>query len=246
MSRIGGVMLTMPILSKGQIPAQYKIGLSIMLGTLLYSHAMSSSNSILPLDTWHLLLALSIELTIGFFIGFFFSLVFDAIATMGQLASMQMGQSSATLFDPTVNSQVSPMANLLIFLANFVFLQANGFYIVLFMISKSYEVFPINKFELNIGLLMSQFLPVFGKIFLYALELTLPFVGILLVLDLFTVLISKILPQASMFFMIMPLKLIFGGILLSMMLGNYWTSMDHFFTERLIDLFDEFFIQTST
>ncbi|NBV97949.1 MAG: type III secretion protein [Proteobacteria bacterium] len=242
MSRVGGMMLIMPVLSKRQIPPQYKIGLSIMLGTVLYSQAMSTSNSILPLDNWHLLIALSFELLIGFFIGFFFSIVFDAIATMGQLASTQMGQSASSLFDPTVQAQVSPMTNILVFTANFVFLKANGFYIVLFMLSKSYEILPINKFELDIGLLMSQFLPIFGKIFLYALELTLPFVGILLVLDLFTTLVSKILPQASMFFMIQPLKLIFGSILLSMMLGNYWVSLDDFFTEKLMDFFDEFFM----
>ncbi len=244
MTRIAGVMLTMPILSKGQIPAQYKIGLSIMLGTLLYSNAMSNSSSLLPLEGWHLFAGLFCELAIGYFIGFFFSVVFDAIATMGQLASMQMGQSTATLFDPTVQAQLSPMANLLVFTANFVFMQANGFYIVLFILSKSYEIFPINKFEVDIGLLMSQFLPLFGKIFLYALELCLPFVGILLVLDLFTTLISKILPQASMFFLIMPLKLIFGAVLLSMMLGNYWVSMDAFFTDKLMDYFDEFFMGT--
>ena len=69
-----------------------------------------------------------------------------------------------------------------------------------------------------------------------------PIFGLLIVIDTFVAMISKILPQASMFFLIMPVKIIIGVLFFRLMLGSFWLNLTTYFNEQLIDLVDNIFL----
>ena len=95
---------------------------------------------------------------------------------------------------------------------------------------------------MNLLEFVTNFLPAFHKIFIFAMQVTIPLLGLLLVFDVFTTLVSKIIPQGSMFFLFMPIKLIVGVFFFNIMLDSYWINLTTYFDERLIDLIDQVFV----
>ncbi|NQY79724.1 MAG: flagellar biosynthetic protein FliR [Candidatus Caenarcaniphilales bacterium] len=241
-TRISGLMLTAPILSRSQIPQQSKIAISILLATVTYPEAVNFSERIIMLHPWHIVISLFYELAVGYLIGFLFNLVFDAISTFGQSTGMQMGQGSAQSFNPAIGVPLNPTASLFLYISYFAFLITNGFYIMILIVQKSYEVFPIAEFTIDLTTFVAGFLPAINKIFIFGMQTCFPIFGLLIVIDTFVAMISKILPQASMFFLIMPVKIIIGVIFFRLMLSSFWLNLTTYFNDRLIDLVDAIFM----
>jgi len=241
-TRLGGLMLSAPILSRSQIPGQIKVAMAIILSTVIYPEAVEFSKQVIDLSPWHIFAATLYELAVGYLIGFLFNLVFDAIATFGQSTGKQMGQGSAQTFDPSTGVPLNPTGTFFLYISFFAFLITNGLYIMILIMQKSYEIFPIADFSVNLVHFVSGFLPAFNKIFIFAMQTCFPIFGLLIIIDTFVAMISKILPQASMFFLIMPVKIIIGVLFFRLMLGSFWLNLTTYFNVQLIDLIDAIFM----
>jgi len=110
-ARVGAVLMLLPVFSEEAVPGHVRLLLALgltlalfgLLGGELLPHA--SDQGALP----GLLLT---ELLVGLALGMLVKLFFQAIAMAGSLVSMQMGLSSALLFDPGLGGQVPVLAKL--------------------------------------------------------------------------------------------------------------------------------------
>src|SRR5215510_2901684 len=97
--RLGAIVLSLPLLSSGTIPAQVKILFILMLSVGL-SPLIQTQHVVIPQRLGHLALVIVGEMLLGLTIGFVAQILFAGIQIGGELMSQQMGLHIATLFDP--------------------------------------------------------------------------------------------------------------------------------------------------
>jgi flagellar biosynthesis protein FliR len=238
MTRIIGALLIAPVISRKEIPLSIKVGLTATLAFAMYDSVINNSINIINTNQWIYTFNLMTELLIGFIFGFVFNLYFDAVATIAQVAGIQAGQSSGAIFNPDISAPLNPLANMIIYFSYLIFVNLNGFFILFFLIAKSFEIIPITTFNFDMASLSLNFIYVFKEIFVYSLKLLMPFIGIMFVIDMLITLIAKILPQANMFFLFVPNKILVAVIVLNLMMVTYTSSETSYFNEKLYDFYD--------
>ena len=242
MFRIQGFFLVAPLFSRRSLPVIIKIGISFIFCLWFYESIFNNSTQILSYNPVAIFLLIFVEFTIGFLFGLIVNLVFDGILSFAHLLGTQFGMSSATVFNASIASPTNPTGIFFSSLAFVFFLNSGGLYNVSFIIKKTFEFIPINNYGLSLQLLISNFSAVFSHIFIISMKFVLPLIAIMFVVDVFVAIFSKILPQASMFFLIMPNKLILAAILSLFFLVPYQNGLYDYFKETLIDFMDELFL----
>ncbi len=242
MFRIQGFFFSAPILSNASIPAVIKIGLSFLFCFWFYDSIFNSSTNILELHPFLIFMMIFAEFTIGFIFGTLTNLLFEGILSFAHLLGTQFGMSSATVFNAAVASPTNPTGIFFSTLAFVFFLTFNGLFNLSFILKKSFELIPMANYGLSIPVMVSNFPEVFSHIFIISMKFVLPLIAIMFVVDIFVAIFSKILPQASMFFLIMPNKLILAAILSIFFIVPYKNGIEIYFDETLIDFMDQLFL----
>jgi len=241
MFRIQGFFISGPIVSSPAIPGIIKIGLSALVGFCFYDNIFSNANQIILLDTYHMAAYILHELVIGYLFGLLVNLIFEAIATYGQLLGIQMGQSSANIFNPATESAANPIAALYTNMGYFFFLSFNGLYNLGLIIRKSFEIIPLASFSVNLAGIAQNFITVFSQVFLIGLKYLLPMVALMFIADIFVAIFSKILPQANMYFLIMSNKLILGMLLMLIVVPSFLINIEDYFNNEVFELLEMLF-----
>lgn len=240
-TRIAGFMVTAPLLSRNGIPVLIKVGIGGVLVMTVYSTILDGSRNLILADPFNLSIGIFHEFMVGICMGFIMNLFFDAIVTFAHLAGIQMGQSASNIFNPATESSTSPTATFVANTALMFFIMMNGFYHLLFLIKKSFMIIPLASYSINLTIFTESYISVFNAIFLTTLKIILPLLAVMTVMDIFVALFAKIMPQANMFFLLMPAKLVFGVFILAMMLGGIGMQTEEFFTTEIWDHFDKLF-----
>jgi flagellar biosynthetic protein FliR len=241
MFRVQGFFLSAPILSSQAIPRLIKIGASALLSFCFYSSIYVNADGPILLDAYHITAYIFHELLIGYLFGLIVNLIFEVIATYGQLIGIQMGQSSANIFDPATESSANPISAIYTSMGYFFFLSFNGLYNLALIMRKSFEIIPLASFSVNISSIAQNFLTIFSQTFLIGLKYLLPMMALMFIVDIFVAIFSKILPQANMYFLIMSNKLILGMFLMLIVVPGYLLNIQDFFSNEIFDLIEGLF-----
>ena len=237
-TRVAAFMTTAPLLSRSGTPIMARVGIAGVLVLAIYPTILEGSKNLILTDPFNLSIGMFHEMMIGIFMGFIMNLFFDALVTFAHLAGIQMGQSASSVFNPAIESATSPTATFIANTALMFFVLMNGFYHLVFLLKKSFMIIPIASYSINLTIFSESYLSVFNEIFLTALKIVLPLLAVMTILDIFVALFAKIMPQANMFFLLMPAKLVFGVFILAMMLEGIGLQTEDFFTTEIWEYFD--------
>ncbi len=138
-SRIGGLLAALPVLSGRAVPAKVKVALVLALGVLL---APLVPLPAVPYDPVVLAAGLVSEMVIGLAIGLAVRLFFGALELAGELIGVQMGFGVVQLFDPATAEQTPIIGQYFTLLATLIFLSLNGHLLLVATILSSYESIP--------------------------------------------------------------------------------------------------------
>lgn len=235
------MFMTAPILSRSEIPITVKLGAAGALSLTMYQSIITNSVGFISLEPWELFGTILYEMFIGASIGFMANLFFEAIATYMHIAGIQMGESSASVFNPVARSVLNPVASFYVYIGLLFFVTLNGFYMILAIVLRSFELIPLASFMVDIGILAERFIPIFQSIFISSLNLCLPLISVMFITDIFVALVAKILPQANIYFLLMPNKLFLGMIIISITIAGFSESLGDFFSGDFLELFSDFF-----
>lgn len=242
MFRIQGFFVAAPIFSRNAIPVIIKIGISFIFVMLFYESIFTTATKLLTVNPVAIFILIFIEFTIGFIFGIIINLVFDGILSFAHLLGTQFGMSSATVFNASIASPTNPTGIFFTSLAFLFFLNMDGLYNISYILKKTFEFIPINNYGVSLELLISNFAGVFSHILIISMKFVLPLIAIMFVVDVFVAIFSKILPQASMFFLIMPNKLILAALLSLFFVVPYQIGIEEFFNETILDFMDDLFL----
>ena len=205
--RIGGLFVAAPFFSQQMIPVQVRVLLSALLAYSLAGFATGP----LPPHVTHVagfVLALVIEAATGLMLGFAAQFVFWAVQFAGEIMGFQMGLSLARVYNPVSDAASNPLGQILTLTFLLVFLLLDGHHLLLRALVGSFDVVPLAGARLAAGgpLLLEWT----GAFFTTALRLAAPFMITLFLVDVALGVFARVVPQADLFSLSLPLKLLVG------------------------------------
>ncbi len=212
--RLVGITITSPIFSSSIIPTQVIISLVFLVAIILFPFASQYFQIKIPIDTWSYILLLLNELFIGFSIGLFISIIFTSFQVAGELFSYQMGLGISEVLDPLSEVEVPVVSQVFQVFAMLIFIAINGMEYEILVLKKSFELVKYVDFSTKINIIMPQVIILFRDLFLIALQIAIPIVITLLILNITLGIISKFAPQVNIFMVGINIQVIVGLILI--------------------------------
>lgn len=225
-----------PFFGGSVVPSQVKIALATALVIITYPSLIAElppDGSPLGFGAAGFIGLIAKEAFVGFTLGFVVSLVFEAIQVAGRLADFQRGSTMSELFAPQLQERVSELGQFNVQLAIAIFLITGAHLAFIRTLVMSYEFIPALKFPtIDPGWIpAAEFLTLMtGSVLALGLQLAIPIVVTLLLVDLFFGLINRAAPQVNVFFLSMPVKMWLGIFAALLVLP--------FMVERFGDLFE--------
>lgn len=215
--RILGVFSSAPLFGNRAIPPTMRIALGLSMTVL-----MAPSLPVVALDllAWPGLLALIRQFLIGIAMGFSMSLIMTAVELSGELISMTMGLGFATFFDPHSQGHSSSLSQYLATLSLLIFIGSDLHLQFIETLANSFISLPLD----GAGLERLQFKALAlqgGQIFSLALQLALPILTALLIVNMTLGVLTRAAPQLNLFGIGFPLTLL-AGYLLLYLISPYW------------------------
>ncbi|WP_010630941.1 flagellar biosynthetic protein FliR [Sporolactobacillus vineae] len=213
LARVSSFIAVMPIFSYRTIPANVKIGLAAVL-SILIDLTLFESQSV-PLDDTFVLLIVK-EVLVGLTMGFVAGILTYAVQFAGAVIDLQMGFAIANIISPE-NGSATPLTGQLLYLFQMLFfLGVDAHHMLLNGMMDSFRVIPLNSLNVSFGSgNLAEFLTrLTGQMLLIGVQLSLPIVGCLFLVDVAIGLIARTVPQVNVFVVGLPLKIIVGFILM--------------------------------
>ena len=214
--RIGAIVLSLPLLSSRNIPAQLKVLLILMLSVALYPH-VPIQQVVIPQRLGHLALVVGSEMLIGLSIGFVAQILFAGIQLGGEIMSQQMGLNIATIFDPHHAQQVSLVAHFQDVLAMLLFLSGSAHHWFIIAMAESLQSIPLAGVSTS-GAVLPVLLTLLSKACVIAIQLAAPVSIALLLATLALGMMARLVPQLNVFILSFPATLGLGLIMLALAL----------------------------
>lgn len=207
-SRTGGIVAALPMLSGRTVPPRVKVALVLMLSLAL---APVIHFPPIPPDASAMTAGLVSEALIGFVIGLAVRLLFSALEIAGEIAGAQMGFSMSQLLDPLTSQSAPMVGQFFTLIATLVFLSLNAHMMVVSAIVSSYESIPPFGATLSpaVG---EEVLRLSQHMFVVALQLTGPILVTVLLINLLLAMLGRAVTQVNVFVLSFPLT-IAGGLL---------------------------------
>lgn len=206
--RIAGLFTAAPVLSQRSTPMRVRIGLAFLI-SLIALPSIDLPKTGLGLEMLPLVIH---EVIVGLTLGFIARLIFAAFEIAGEAIGLQMGLSFAGFFDPQ-SGAANPVARTINLTAITAFVMLNGPGLLVAAVIASFKVIPINE---GFGWLTESSPALMGTaVFSLALSVALPFMMLLLFVNLALGIMSRVAPQFSVFAVGFPLTIGVGMTLLT-------------------------------
>jgi flagellar biosynthesis protein FliR len=216
--RISGMLVSAPLFNMRNIPAQAKIGMAFAFALILFP--LHVANLVVPTDLIQFTVLAIQETILGILLGFTANLVFVALQMAGEFVSIQMGLSVASILDPVTQSQSPIVGQFFFYFAALVFLTLNIHHGLIIGVDRSFNWIPLGHFigegQLTGGLMAERFIKLTSDLFVMALMVGVPLMGVLLATEIALSFVAKVMPQMNIFMVGMPLKVTIGLLVILM------------------------------
>lgn len=218
--RIGGLLLTAPLLGSRTLPTQLKIGLAMLIA-LLVLPLLEPSTLNLPYNLPAYLLAVVGETAIGMILGFAASFLFAAVQLAGMLIDQELGMSLANVIDPVNNEQVSIVGQFKLLLASSLFLALDAHHMLLKAVADSFRTVPVMGFRFTDTLALKIGDELAADLFSIAVRLAAPTVVTMLLTTIALGFLARAVPEMNIFIVGFSIRLLIGFAVLVLGIGVF-------------------------
>ncbi len=208
-ARVTALFVSAPVFGNREIPAQAKIGLAGILSLVLLPIVRATLMRGGPPALGPMVAVILGEILIGLLMGLIVSLLFYAVRLGGDLIDYQMGFTQAATFNPQFNETISPIADFQYRYALVIYLLANGHWLLLAALERSFSKLPVAQFALSARSLDS-FTDLTFQMLISGLQIAAPAAAVLLITDVAFAFLNRAVPQMQVYFVGMPVKIIVG------------------------------------
>ncbi len=163
------------------------------------------------------------EALVGAFLGLAARIVMAALNVAGQIIAFQMGLSLAQIFDPTQELQGAIVGGFLAVLGTTMIFATDLHHLLLAALADSYVLMRPGVLP-DLGDMSGVMVDTLSQSFSLGLRLAAPFVLFGVVFYVGAGVLNRLMPQAQVFFMLMPANLVLGITLLMLTTGLIMTA----------------------
>ncbi len=236
--RIGSMMMAAPFFSHKSIPIKLRILLAVLLSWIVVGYVTPPPVELIerPLG---LFVAIAVEALTGIAIGFCADFVFQGVKYAADILGFQMGLAMAQVFDPANGQPTNPLGRIMTMVFLLVFILLDGPHILIRTLVISFSAIPLAGAELQAT--GPRVLDWAGGLFISGLRIASPFMITFFLVESAMGIFARVVPQADLFSLGLPLKLLIGlslGILFVQNLIPLAPSLIAGMNDSLLDLID--------
>jgi flagellar biosynthesis protein FliR len=219
--RVGTIIMIMPGISNTFVPGQIRLLFALALTLVMSPFVKQYLPSEMP-SNLALMLLLFGEFMIGMFIGTIARILIAALDTAGMIISMQSSLANAQLFNPAFAAQGSIVGSFLTLTGILLLFTTDLYHFLIVGIIRSYEIMPMGVLP-EMADLSKTIVDAVASSFMVAIQMTAPFLIVILLMYVGMAVMSKMMPAVQVFMIAVPVQialalLILVGVLSAMML----------------------------
>lgn len=228
-TRMAAMFSIIPIFGARNTPTITKIGLIFFISLIVVPAQLEIFD--LEIDTFlHLGQYLITESLIGFSMGLVTLIVINTFYLAGSLVDRNIGFAMVSVVGAQDESQLPVSANLYYIFALLIFIVTNVHHLLIKAVYDSYTTLPLGSNPI-LNLIVFDFVEVLTYSFVTGFKMAAPFILTVLIANVLLGLLSKAMPGMNVFMIGMPLKILVGLFLFSIIIGYY--------SEVIIEIFNE-------
>lgn len=216
-----------PVLGRSEINPTIRVAFSLILTIILFS---VTDVGTMPKD-FPFILGILINVILGAFTGWVASAIFSAIAAGGDMINMQMGLSSAMMFDQSTKSQGSLLSSFFNLLAAVLYINIGGLYWLIIALKKTFDICGIFITSFSLANIASPeyLISITANVLYVGLQIASPILLASLGQDIILGIISRTAPQVNVFQLSFLFKPGLGALILIFILPMLINVMNDYF-----------------
>ncbi len=231
-ARLGTAFMVIPGFSAPYVTTQVRVLVALTL-TLLMVPLLRPTLPPLPQDPMAIGVLLATEIFTGAFIGTLVMILVATLSVMGMAIAMSTGMANANVQDPITNQQGSVYAAFLSNTALALIFVSDMHHLILQALVDSYSLFPPGQWP-NTGdtiMLMARFV---ADSFQMAIKLAMPSLTFSLIVFIGMGILTRLMPQVPVFFVVMPLNVLLGAFMVMTVLPTLMYFWAKYFEESVL------------
>ncbi len=218
--RIAAAFFSSPVYGHPAVPVLAKLFISLILAYIVFL-TIDKSRIIVEYTLGWLFANAVKEIITGLILGFMLNFVFHGIQYAGSYIGLNMELSMAETFDPVSGSSTNDIGQVLFMASLVLFFLINGHHYVISALVYSFSIIHLGKFAINrpVYELLIKYSAV---VFVIAVKIASPIIVSYFLLYIAEGIISKVIPQMQVFFVVQPLAVGLGFMLLAIMVPVYF------------------------
>jgi flagellar biosynthetic protein FliR len=213
--RVGGLMLVAPLWSARTVPMRLRTAALVLFAVLLLPAALASAPAGGVAITPATFLG---ETLIGFAIGFAGAIVLAGAEAAGEMLTVSMGLSGASIVNPTEGGQLLVLGQFMRLLALTLLLVAGGHLLMLEALADTFRVLPLGG-TLAMGDGLRALAGTAATLFAAAVQFAAPVLGAIMLTNVALGVLSRAAPQLNIFSVAFPLQIGIGLLVLALTLA---------------------------
>jgi len=225
--RLAGVVMLLPGMGDSGVPAQVRLGFTLLFGLML-TPVVGPTLPPLPPGLGAMIGQVLHEIIIGLILGSLMRLMIFTLNTAGEIISLQTGLSFAQTANPTQAQPSSSVASFLAMLGLVLVYATNTHHLFIRAFVDSYQVFsPVKRIMLDdAGVLVVRTL---SQSFMLAMQMSAPLIVFALIFNVAVGFVGRVMPNFPVFFAATPLSLLLGLSLFALGIGSIgMVFIDHY------------------
>ncbi len=220
-ARVGAVLMVLPVFSEDAIPGRIRLTAALGLTAGMWGLL---SPAVLPVaqDGAALPFHIIAEMVTGLALGTLVRIMFLAMATAGSIISLQVGLTSALVFDPAQGGQATVLGKLIAVAAAVMCMALLVHHLWIGAIVRSYTTFPVGGLP-PAGDFAMLAIATAGRSLGLAVSLAAPLIVYGIVFNVALGLSARLAPAVQIFFVAQPLGIVFGLAITATMAGGMLT-----------------------
>ncbi len=224
--RISAIIFLTPGLGEALVFRKIKLALTVLITTLLFISIGDYiiSYKITPSDYISFGVLIIQETLVGLAIGFVFRLGFWSLHTAGMIIASQLGLSAATLFDPAQKNQGTVISTFMSMLGVIIIFSSNLHLVIIEGLAGTYNLLPIGSLGKNYSEIIELMTLVLRKSWVAGMQMSAPFIVSSIALMIGSGVLSRLMPQLQVFFVVIPAQIMVGLIAAMLIFGGicFW------------------------
>ena len=225
LTRSTGIFLLSPFFGSLNIPIMFRALAAVSFTFVLFPTINDTNLVELPSTILMYLAMIVEEMFVGWLIGFVAFVAFAAINLAGKVMDMQVGFAIVNVMDPTSGQQIPLIGSFLYNLAVMIFLISNGHHMIISALAESFKLIPLLGVQWSEPFI-SLIIDITAGIFTTGMKIAMPVTFAILMTNVGLGILARTMPQMNIFVVGIPMHIMIGIFMLSMVAPFYVLFLD--------------------